>query len=209
VTKASINNIFSLYSKTKSIGFNAIIVIIYSRLDNFYIKHFDPASLASYGQVFRLIDPLVMISSVFSTVAYARFSHYDLRQGNITKKITPFLFCVIFYGLISSSIYYLAISLFGNRILLYTNNVNSIVICFLFVASIKCVNGALTSIIQSQGLYRFGLYTASVCMIVAVPLMYILTLKYGAIGAVYSIITVESISLLLLLTCVFLMKNKK
>lgn len=206
--KASLINIFSLYNKTKSIGFNAIIVIIYSRLDNFYIKHFDPANLASYGQVFRLIDPLVMISSVFSTVAYARFSHYDLRQGNLVKKIAPFLLCVVLYGLISSSIYYLAISLFGHKILLYTSDVNAIVICFLFVASIKCVNGALTSIIQSQGLYRFGLYTASVCMVVAVPLMYILTLKYGAIGAVYSIITVESISLLLLLICVLMMKKK-
>lgn len=206
--KISLRNIFSLYNKTKSIGINAIIVILYSRLDNFYIKHFDPANLASYGQVFRLIDPLVMISSVFSTVAYARFSHYDLRQGNHVKKIAPFILCVILYGLISSVVYYGAISLFGHNILIYTSDVKEIIICFLFVASIKCVNGALTSIIQSQGLYRFGLYTASVCVTVAIPLMYVLTLKHGAIGAVYSIITVESISLLLLLTCVFMMKKK-
>lgn len=203
----SLKNVFSLYKKTKSIGFNAIIVILYSRLDNFYIKHFDPTHLASYGQVFRLIDPLVMISSVFSTVAYARFSHYDLSEGKHFKKVTPFILCVMLYVFTSSIIYYIAISLFGHDILLYTNDVYTIVICFLFVASIKCVNGALTSIIQSQGLYRFGLYTASICVFVAVPLMYYLTSRYGALGAVYTIISVESISLMLLTTCVLMIKK--
>lgn len=203
----SFKDIFWLYSKTKNIGFNAIIVIVYSRLDNFYIKNFDPNSLASYGQIFRLIDPLVMISSVFSTVAYARFSHYDLRYSKHFYKILPFMACVILYGLISSTLYYVAINLFGRDFLLYTESTNVIIVCFLIVATIKCINGALTALIQSQGLYQLGLYTASVCIIVAAPLMYFLTVRYGAVGAVYTIMLVESISCLLLLYCVLMMRK--
>ncbi|EGI6474478.1 hypothetical protein ABO68_005242, partial [Salmonella enterica subsp. enterica serovar Fluntern] len=73
------SSIIKLYKKTYSIGITAAIVIIYSRLDNIYLKIFDPQSLAVYGQVFRLVDPLVMVSSVFSTVAYAKFSNFNLR----------------------------------------------------------------------------------------------------------------------------------
>ncbi|MCZ5534761.1 O17/O44/O106 family O-antigen flippase, partial [Escherichia coli] len=66
-------SILSLYKYTLSIGLTAVVVIIYSRIYNFYIKTFAPGDLAAYGQIFRMVDPLVMVSSVFSTVAYARF----------------------------------------------------------------------------------------------------------------------------------------
>ncbi|CDH34424.1 hypothetical protein [Xenorhabdus bovienii] len=204
----SLKNIPDLYSKTASIGVNAIIVIVYSRLDNIYLKNFDPNSLASYGQVFRLIDPLVMVSSVFSTVAYAKFSKLNLREKGGIKKTIPFLVLILFYVLLSSFVYYMLILCFGGIIILHTTYLDSMIAGFLCIAGIKCMNGALTAILQSQGLYRISLYIAVLCITIAVPLMYVLINIYDAIGAIYSIVIVELVSFILLTFSVFLTLNK-
>lgn len=80
---------------------------------------------------------------------------------------------------------------------------------FLLIAGIKCMNGALTSIIQSQGLYRFGLYIALICMFIAIPLMYILVHQYGTIGAIFTIASVELTSMILLAVSIGLLTKKK
>lgn len=208
VGRVPLNDALSLYRHTANIGFNAMIVIIYSRLDNFYIKHLDPESLATYGQIFRLIDPLVMVSSVFSTVAYAKFSHINLRSNNDFSKIKPFLFAIIGYVILSSFVYYFVLLFFGHYLILDDANKSAMIIGFLVVAGIKCYNGALTSIIQSQGLYHFGLYIAIVCIIVAIPAMYLFINAFGVIGAIYSIITVELISMLLLALSILFLKRR-
>ncbi|HCD6584700.1 TPA: O17/O44/O73/O77/O106 family O-antigen flippase, partial [Escherichia coli] len=86
-------SILSLYKYTLSIGLTAVVVIIYSRIDNFYLKTFAPGDLAAYGQIFRMVDPLVMVSSVFSTVAYARFCRINLQEKNAFTKVFQFLLC--------------------------------------------------------------------------------------------------------------------
>ncbi|HCN8201377.1 TPA: O17/O44/O73/O77/O106 family O-antigen flippase, partial [Escherichia coli] len=91
-------SILSLYKYTLSIGLTAVVVIIYSRIDNFYLKTFAPGDLAAYGQIFRMVDPLVMVSSVFSTVAYARFCRINLQEKNAFTKVFQFLLCIVAYG---------------------------------------------------------------------------------------------------------------
>lgn len=195
------SSIVSLYKKTYSIGVTAIIVIIYSRLDNIYLRFFDSQNLAVYGQVFRMVDPLVMVSSVFSTVAYAKFSKFDLRKKEV--RIMPFIFMMATYVLVSSIGYYILLIIVGERFVLPTNYFHSLVLGFLCIAGVKCLNGALTAILQSQGLYRIGLYVAFVCISIAVPAMYFLIRHFQVLGAIYAIIIVESVSFLLLGLSVF------
>ncbi|EEO0446203.1 O17/O44/O106 family O-antigen flippase, partial [Salmonella enterica subsp. enterica serovar Uzaramo] len=101
-----LKSIFILYKATLSIGLTAVVVIIYSRVDNFYIKSFAPDDLAAYGQIFRMIDPLVMVSSVFSTVAYARFCRINLQEKYAFSKVFQFLLCIVAYGVFSSFVYF-------------------------------------------------------------------------------------------------------
>ncbi|MBW9464739.1 O17/O44/O106 family O-antigen flippase [Enterobacter roggenkampii] len=207
--KITLKDVFVLYRHTVSIGLNAMVVIIYSRLDNIYIKNIVPEGLAAYGQIFRLVDPLVMVSSLFSTVAYAKFSRMDLRSyGNITK-VYPFIYMIVGYITLSTVCYYAVLSFFGRYIILDNENNNIMILGFLLIAGIKCMNGALTSIIQSQGLYRFGLYIALICMFIAIPLMYILVQQYGTIGAIFTIASVELTSMILLAVSIGLLTKKK
>ena len=207
--KITLKDVFVLYRHTVSIGLNAMVVIIYSRLDNIYIKNIVPEGLAAYGQIFRLVDPLVMVSSLFSTVAYAKFSRLDLRShGNITK-VYPFIYMIVGYITLSTVCYYAVLSFFGRYIILDNENNNIMILGFLLIAGIKCMNGALTSIIQSQGLYRFGLYIALICMFIAIPLMYILVHQYGTIGAIFTIASVELTSMILLAVSIGLLTKKK
>lgn len=207
--KITLKDVFVLYRHTVSIGLNAMVVIIYSRLDNIYIKNIVPEGLAAYGQIFRLVDPLVMVSSLFSTVAYAKFSRMDLRSyGNITK-VYPFIYMIVGYITLSTVCYYAVLSFFGRYIILDNENNNIMILGFLLIAGIKCMNGALTSIIQSQGLYRFGLYIALICMFIAIPLMYILVHQYGTIGAIFTIASVELTSMILLAVSIGLLTKKK
>lgn len=206
---SSAKPVFQLYKNTANIGLTAVIVMIYSRLDNFYIKFFAPADLAAYGQIFRMIDPLVMVSSVFSTVAYARFCHLNLRESKMLKKLIPFLLCVIGYGVISSSIYYFIIDFVGDYILIDNKNNHYLIICLLIVAAIKCFNGGLTAILQSQGLYKIGLYISNVCIITVIPVMYFLTEKYGVKGTAGTLIIIETISLSLLVISVLMIGKRK
>ena len=207
--KITPKDVFVLYRHTVSIGLNAMVVIIYSRLDNIYIKNIVPEGLAAYGQIFRLVDPLVMVSSLFSTVAYAKFSRMDLRSyGNITK-VYPFIYMIVGYITLSTVCYYAVLSFFGRYIILDNENNNIMILGFLLIAGIKCMNGALTSIIQSQGLYRFGLYIALICMFIAIPLMYILVHQYGTIGAIFTIASVELTSMILLAVSIGLLTKKK
>ncbi|GBE69151.1 hypothetical protein EKINANG_08010 [Enterobacter sp. KINAN-G] len=207
--KITLKDVFVLYRHTVSIGLNAMVVIIYSRLDNIYIKNIVPEALAAYGQIFRLVDPLVMVSSLFSTVAYAKFSRMDLRSyGNITK-VYPFIYMIVGYITLSTVCYYAVLSFFGRYIILDNENNNIMILGFLLIAGIKCMNGALTSIIQSQGLYRFGLYIALICMFIAIPLMYILVQQYGTIGAIFTIASVELTSMILLAVSIGLLTKKK
>lgn len=202
-------DVFTLYRHTVSIGLNAMVVIIYSRLDNIYIKNIVPEGLAAYGQIFRLVDPLVMVSSLFSTVAYAKFSRLDLRShGNITK-VYPFIYMILGYITLSTVCYYAVLSFFGRYLILDNQNNNIMILGFLLIAGIKCMNGALTSIIQSQGLYRFGLYIAIICMCIAIPLMYMLVHQYGTIGAIFTIASVEFTSMILLAVSIGLLTKKK
>ena len=202
-------DVFTLYRHTVSIGLNAMVVIIYSRLDNIYIKNIVPEGLAAYGQIFRLVDPLVMVSSLFSTVAYAKFSRLDLRShGNITK-VYPFIYMILGYITLSTVCYYAVLSFFGRYLILDNQNNNIMILGFLLIAGIKCMNGALTSIIQSQGLYRFGLYIAIICMCIAIPLMYMLIHQYGTIGAIFTIASVEFTSMILLAVSIGLLTKKK
>lgn len=202
-------DVFTLYRHTVSIGLNAMVVIIYSRLDNIYIKNIVPEGLAAYGQIFRLVDPLVMVSSLFSTVAYAKFSRLDLRShGNITK-VYPFIYMILGYITLSTVCYYAVLSFFGRYLILDNQNNNIMILGFLLIAGVKCMNGALTSIIQSQGLYRFGLYIAIICMCIAIPLMYMLVHQYGTIGAIFTIASVEFTSMILLAVSIGLLTKKK
>ena len=209
VGKVTMKDIFSLYQHTVSIGLNAMVVIIYSRLDNIYIKNIVPEGLAAYGQVFRLVDPLVMVSSLFSTVAYAKFSRLDLRSHGNINKVYPFIYMIMAYIVLSSVAYFTFLSLFGRYIILDNENNNIMIIGFLLIAGIKCMNGALTSIIQSQGLYRFGLYIALICMCIAIPLMYVLVNHYGTLGAIFTIASVELTSMILLAVSIGFLTKKK
>ncbi|EDQ7721595.1 oligosaccharide flippase family protein, partial [Salmonella enterica subsp. enterica serovar Cerro] len=200
------SSIIKLYKKTYSIGITAAIVIIYSRLDNIYLKIFDPQSLAVYGQVFRLVDPLVMVSSVFSTVAYAKFSNFNLRKREV--KVKPFIYMMLMYVLLSSISYYIVLSIIGEWFVLPTSHFQTFVLGFLCIAGIKCLNGALTAILQSQGLYKIGLYVSLCCICLALPLMYMLIKFYQAPGAIYSIIIIESLSFILLSASVLLLPNR-
>ncbi|WP_426710037.1 O17/O44/O73/O77/O106 family O-antigen flippase [Enterobacter cloacae complex sp. 284J4] len=112
--KISPKDVFLLYQHTVSIGLNAMVVIIYSRLDNIYIKNIVPEGLAAYGQIFRLVDPLVMVSSLFSTVAYAKFSRLDLRSHRNINKVYPFIYMIPWvYNLKFSVLLYLSIFLWS------------------------------------------------------------------------------------------------
>ncbi|MGV4260080.1 lipopolysaccharide biosynthesis protein [Citrobacter freundii] len=201
------SSIIHLYRKTYNIGVTAIIVIIYSRLDNIYLRVFDPKNLAVYGQIFRMVDPLVMVSSVFSTVAYAKFCKFDLRKKE--AKVMPFIFMMGSYVLFSSIGYYIFLVIIGERFALPTNYFQVLVLGFLCIAGIKCLNGALTAILQSQGLYRIGLYVAFVCILIAVPTMYFLIKKFQVLGAIYAIIFIESVSFILLAFSVFSLSNHR
>ncbi|QLW74148.1 hypothetical protein HV139_08550 [Citrobacter freundii] len=200
-------SIIHLYKKTYSIGVTAIIVILYSRLDNIYLKIFDPQNLAAYGQIFRMVDPLVMVSSVFSTVAYAKFSTFDLRKKEI--KVMPFILMMATYVLVSSIGYYIFLVIVGEHFVLPTNYFQALVLGFLCIAGVKCLNGALTAILQSQGLYRIGLYVAFICILIAIPTMFFLIKYYLVLGAIYAIVLVESVSFVLLSFSVFLLSNRK
>ena len=192
-----------------SIGLNAMVVIIYSRLDNIYIKNIVPEGLAAYGQIFRLVDPLVMVSSLFSTVAYAKFSRLDLRSHRNINKVYPFIYMILGYIILSSVCYFTVLFFFGRYLILDNESNNIMILGFLLIAGIKCMNGALTSIIQSQGLYRFGLYIAIICMCIAIPLMYILVHQYGTIGAIFTIASVELTSMILLAVSIGLLTKRK
>lgn len=205
--KYDFSSILQLYRKTYSIGITAIIVIIYSRLDNIYLKVFDSKNLAVYGQIFRMVDPLVMVSSVFSTVAYAKFSKFDLRKKE--TKVMPFIFMMGSYVLFSSLGYYIFLVIIGERFVLPTNYFQVLVLGFLCIAGIKCLNGALTAILQSQGLYRIGLYVAFICILIAVPTMYFLIKKFQVLGSIYAIILIESVSFILLAFSVFSLSNHR
>jgi len=133
----------------------------------------------------------------------------DLRSyGNITK-VYPFIYMIVGYITLSTVCYYAVLSFFGRYIILDNENNNIMILGFLLIAGIKCMNGALTSIIQSQGLYRFGLYIALICMFIAIPLMYILVQQYGTIGAIFTIASVELTSMILLAVSIGLLTKKK
>lgn len=100
-------------------------------------------------------------------------------------------------------------SFFGRYLILDNENNNIMILGFLLIAGIKCMNGALTSIIQSQGLYRFGLYISIICMCIAIPLMYMLVHQYGTIGAIFTIASVEFTSMILLAVSIGLLTKKK
>ncbi|MBJ2064023.1 lipopolysaccharide biosynthesis protein [Serratia odorifera] len=204
-----LKEIAPLYRHTYSIGLTAVIVIFYSRLDNFYIKHFSPENLAAYGQVFRMVDPLVMVSSVLSTVAYAKFCGIPLGfNRNCSALLTKFFGLIIGYTLFSTLAYYLLILLFGKYFLLDNAYTQSLIVIFLMIAAVKCVNGALTAMLQSQGLFKVGLFTSILCFIVALPAMYYATTRWGVTGTAGSILLVESISFVCLLLFLFIYMKK-
>ncbi|MCZ6284605.1 O17/O44/O106 family O-antigen flippase, partial [Escherichia coli] len=85
---------------------------------NFYLKTFAPGDLAAYGQIFRMVDPLVMVSSVFSTVAYARFCRINLQEKNAFTQVFQFLLCIVAYGVLSSLVYFFIIKYLGHFVLI-------------------------------------------------------------------------------------------
>lgn len=202
-------SILSLYKYTLSIGLTAVVVIIYSRIDNFYLKTFAPGDLAAYGQIFRMVDPLVMVSSVFSTVAYARFCRINLQEKNAFTKVFQFLLCIVAYGVLSSLVYFFIIKYLGHFVLISNVNNDFLIMMFLIVACVKCINGGTTAIIQSQGFYKVGLYVSYVCILTSIPTMYFLIMKYGVKGAAMTILLVECISFILLLCSFFMIKKMR
>ncbi|VDZ65129.1 Uncharacterised protein [Serratia odorifera] len=76
------------------------------------------------------------------------------------------------------------------------------------IAAVKCVNGALTAMLQSQGLFKVGLFTSILCFIVALPAMYYATTRWGVTGTAGSILLVESISFVCLLLFLFIYMKK-
>lgn len=202
-----LKSIFILYKATLSIGLTAVVVIIYSRVDNFYIKSFAPDDLAAYGQIFRMIDPLVMVSSVFSTVAYARFCRINLQEKYAFSKVFQFLLCIVAYGVFSSFVYFFIMKYLGVYIVIPNVNNSYLIMMFLIVAFVKCINGGTTAIIQSQGYYKIGLYISYICIIISIPVMYFLVKIHGVKGAAMTILIVESISFILLLCGFFVIKK--
>lgn len=81
-----------------------------------------------YGQVFRLVDPLVMVSSVFSTVAYAKFSNFNLRKREV--KVKPFIYMMLMYVLLGSISYYIVLSIIGEWFVLPTSHFQTFVLGF-------------------------------------------------------------------------------
>lgn len=205
--KVDISAILYLYRNTYSIGITALIVIIYSRLDNIYLKLYDEQSLAVYGQIFRFVDPLVMISSVFSTVAYAKFSNFKLHNNEASIK--SFLLMIVIYILVSFLIYYYVLISIWQWFILPTSLFKPLLIGFLCMASIKCMNGSLTAILQSQGLYKIGLYISILCIIIAVPLMYVFVKHYHALGCIYAVLIVETVSFIFLSASVYFLTSNR
>lgn len=199
-------SVIKLYKNTYSIGITAFLVIIYSRLDNIYLNIYDPQNLAVYGQMFRLVDPLVMVSSVFSTVAYAKFSRFDLRKKEVN--VRPFIIMMAAYVVVSSIGYYIMLNTLGKMFILPTVYFQYFALGFLCIAGIKCLNGALTALLQSQGLYKIGMCISLVCICLAIPIMYIFIRYHQALGAIYSIITIELVSFILLSISVFMFSNR-
>lgn len=115
---------------------------------------------------------------------------------------------MLMYVLLSSISYYIVLSIIGEWFVLPTSHFQTFVLGFLCIAGIKCLNGALTAILQSQGLYKIGLYVSLCCICLALPLMYMLIKFYQAPGAIYSIIIIESLSFILLSASVLLLPNR-
>lgn len=202
----SIIDLFKLYKGSLYIGMTAMIVIIYSRADNFILTYLNSQQLDLYATVFRFVEPFLMVFSVFSTVLYATLARNNLRHKSIFIILLIVILVLVFIGFmywrfIGFIMPYVS-PIIRNEILLS----DKVLLILILVVMVKCNNSVLTALVLSKGMFKISFISAIFSFVVAIPTLFIFIKKFDILGSGYALIFTEITSFLFLF--ILLVKNR-
>ncbi|PSU85463.1 hypothetical protein C0W42_21420 [Photobacterium kishitanii] len=205
----SFYDLFKLYKGTLYIGLTATLVIFYSRADTFILGYLHNSNMGLYASIFRIVDPFVMVFSVFSTVLYANLSRKSISRGYLAI----FFCCIIAVLVIAGSVYWWGVSYIIPIIIpaIKVENLlgEKLIIILMILAIIKCINGMVTALILSKGLFKVSFFSAMLCCTFSIPVIYSFTIKYNILGTGYALIVIESVSLIFLILLLTFYRKKR
>src|SRR5205823_8327372 len=181
----------SLLRESFPVGITSALVILYFRLDTFFVFKFaGAAALGLYSACFRVIEPVLMIPASFSTTAYAVLSNTDRGKEGVGAAIRTVLRTM--WPAYASVGAFAATALLAGKVLLehffpmYLQAYPILVVLSLALLA-RSANMGLTSIFHSRGMYSTITRIAAANLCVNLILVLLLVYKYGAVGAAWEI----------------------
>lgn len=179
-----------------SIVFSTLSIAIYTRINQFMISYWEGEySLGVYSVAMTLSTTwaFILLAIINSTLPSIFSEKSDTNSLNITAKLNVLIIFISLFALIGISIFgnYFIILLFGDA---YTEASNILVILCLSTMFGNLGMVSARFIIRYSG-YKF-LSKKMLCMLLlSVPISYFMVKNWGILGAAYSVLTVEIISL--------------
>lgn len=152
-------DVLSILKESTPIAVAIFLALLYGRADTYFVSHYSlPTILADYSFASRVVDPILLFAAALTSTLYARASMLnqsstvscDVFKKYVFSKVRLVVFisvagCLIF-ALIAPKVIGLYVPQYSSAILL--------LIILIAATAFRCINLALTAIIQATGGYR-------------------------------------------------------
>lgn len=149
----------SILKESTPIAVAIFLALLYGRVDTYFVSHYSlPTLLADYSFASRAVDPILLFAAALTSTLYARASMLYQSSAASCDVFKKYAFSKVRLVVFSSVAGCLIFALIAPKVIsLYVpqySSAISLLIILLAATAFRCINLALTAIIQATGGYR-------------------------------------------------------
>jgi len=191
----------SLLKESLPVGFSAVSVALYFRLDNLFVfKLAGESALGLYAVCYRIVEPVLMVPASFSITAYTYLSdkkHQRAGTGEVTQVLSRTMWpAYAFVAVVGTTLVFTG-KLILARFFSGYQAAYPILVVLVLALAVRTLNLSLTAVLNSRAKYTVLAKITATSVVLNVLSVTFLVSRWGALGAAWAALLTEILNTLM------------
>jgi O-antigen/teichoic acid export membrane protein len=190
-----------LLKESLPVGFSAVSVALYFRLDNLFVfKLAGESALGLYAVCYRIVEPVLMVPASFSITAYTYLSdkkHQRAGTGEVTQVLSRTMWpAYAFVAVVGTTLVFTG-KLILARFFSGYQAAYPILVVLVLALAVRTLNLSLTAVLNSRAKYTVLAKITATSVVLNVLSVTFLVSRWGALGAAWAALLTEILNTLM------------